>query len=57
MLLSDSLAFAERLDDAGAEYEFALHEGVHHGFMMFSPRLERANAAIDKAAAFARKFG
>jgi acetyl esterase len=56
VLLSDTLALAERLDAAEADYELVIHEGVHHGFMMCSPRLEEANVAIEKAAGFARKI-
>jgi len=56
-LLSDTLAFARRLDDAEADYELVIYEGVHHGFMMWSSRLAEADAAIHRAAAFARKIG
>jgi acetyl esterase len=57
VLLSDTFALAKRLDAAEADYELVMHEGVHHGFMMFSSRLDEANEAIEKAAAFARRFG
>jgi acetyl esterase len=57
VLLSDTLTLAKRLDAAEADYELVMHEGVHHGFMMFTPRLDEANEAIEKAAAFARRFG
>jgi acetyl esterase/lipase len=43
ILLSDTLALAERLDAAEADYELVIHEGVHHSFMMCSTRLEEAN--------------
>ena len=57
VLLSDTLTLAKRLEAAEADYELVIHEGVHHGFMMFTPRLDEANQAVEKAAAFARRFG
>jgi len=55
-LLSDTLTLAKRLDSAEAEYELAIHEGVHHGFMMWSGRLKEADAAIARAAEFAQRL-
>ncbi len=33
-------------------HRFAIHEGLHHGFMQMSLRLPEARAAIRQAAAF-----
>jgi acetyl esterase len=55
-LLSDTLALTRRLDAAGVEYDLAVHEGVHHGFMMWSGRLKEADAAIARAGEFARRI-
>ena len=52
VLLFDTLNFAKRLDAAGTNYELALHEGVHHGFMQFSAFLEEARRAIMLAGDF-----
>jgi acetyl esterase len=51
-LFSDAIGFAMRLEAAGVPHRFALHEGVHHGFMQMSLRLPEARAAIRQAAAF-----
>lgn len=51
-LLSDSLALVKRLTLAGVPHEFALHQGVHHGFMQMSLRLPEAEAAIARSARF-----
>ena len=32
-LLSDTLALVARLEAAETDYEFVLHEGLHHGFL------------------------
>ena len=57
VLLCDTLAFAARLDAAGAVHELVIHEGVHHGFMQFSARLEEARRAFRLAGEyFRRKF-
>jgi acetyl esterase len=55
-LLSDTLALTRRLDAAGVEYDLVVHEGVHHGFMMWSGRLKEADAAIARAGEFARRI-
>jgi acetyl esterase len=54
-LLSDSLVLIEKLEAAGVDYAFDLHEGLHHGFMLMSPRLPAADSAIEQAAAFYRR--
>ena len=50
VLLCDSLNFVDRLRQAGARHEFVLHEGVHHGFMQFTLKLEEARRAVKLAA-------
>ena len=40
------LAFAERLDAAGATYELTVHEGVQHAFMQHTARLDEARRAF-----------
>ena len=52
VLLCDTLDLAARLREAGASFELAMHEGVHHGFLQFSARLEEARRAIGLAADF-----
>ncbi len=56
-LLCDTLAMIEKLDEAGVDYEFALHEGLHHGFMLMSSKLKAADEAIERGAAFFRRHG
>ena len=46
VLLCDTLALANRLAVVGAAHELVIHEGVHHGFMQFSARLEEARRAF-----------
>jgi len=55
-LLGDTLALTKRLDAAEVEYDLSVHEGVHHGFMMWSGRLKEADAAIARAGEFARRI-
>ena len=52
VLLCDTLGFAARLEEVGASFELQVHEGVHHGFLQFSSRLEEARRAMALAAAF-----
>jgi acetyl esterase len=51
-LLFDTIGLAERLDAAGATYELTIHEGVQHGFMQHTARLEEARRAFRLAGAF-----
>lgn len=51
-LLNEDIAMARRLKQAGAPFRFALHEGVHHGFMQMTAFLPEARAAFPPAAAF-----
>ncbi len=53
-LLSDTLAFRDRLAAAGVAHELAVTPGVHHGFMQMSLRLAAAREAFAQAAAFYR---
>lgn len=53
-LLSDTLAIAEKLDAADADYTLVLHEGLHHGFMQMSSKLPAATEAIEQAGTFYR---
>ena len=55
VLLCDAVAFAEKLKNAGADFEFVLHEGVHHGFMQFSAHLEESRRAFRMAGDFFRR--
>ena len=55
VLLCDTLAFAERLHAAGSAYELVVHEGVHHGFMQFSAKLEETRRAFKMAGSFFRR--
>ena len=52
VLLCDTLNFVQRLRHAGAAHELVLHEGVHHGFMQFTHKLEEARRAVKLAAAY-----
>lgn len=51
-LLSDTLALVKRLQLIGVNPRFALHPGVHHGFMQMSLRLPEAQLAITQAGRF-----
>ncbi len=53
-LLSDTLAFRDRLAAAGVAHELAITPGVHHGFMQMSLRLVAAREAFAQAAGFYR---
>ena len=53
-LLSDTLAFRDRLARAGVPHELAVYPGVHHGFMQMTLRLVAAREAFTRAAAFHR---
>ncbi len=53
-LLSDTLAFRDRLAAAGVAHELAVTPGVHHGFMQMSLRLGAAREAFAQAATFYR---
>ena len=53
-LLSDTLAFRDRLAKAEVPHELAVHSGVHHGFMQMTLRLAAAREAFAQAAAFTR---
>lgn len=49
-LLSDTLALVGRLEALGHPHRFVLHEGVHHGFLQWTSRLEAASRAVALAA-------
>lgn len=51
-LLFDTIALAERLDAAGVTYDLTIHEGVHHGLMQQTAKLEEARRAFRLAGAF-----
>ncbi len=51
-LLCDTLAMAQRLEEAGVRYDVNVHEGVHHGFMQITERLSEARRAYDLAKDF-----
>jgi acetyl esterase len=51
-LLFDTIALAEKLDAAGANYELTVHEGVQHAFMQHTARLEEARRAFRLAGEF-----
>ncbi len=53
-LLSDTLAFHDRLAAAGVAHDLAVYPGVHHGFMQMTLRLTAAREAFGRAAAFYR---
>ena len=53
-LLSDTLAFRDRLAEAGVPHELAIYPGVHHGFMQMTLRLAAAREAFARAAGFYR---
>ena len=53
-LLSDTLAFRDRLAEGGVPHELAVYPGVHHGFMQMTLRLAAAREAFAQAAAFYR---
>lgn len=55
VLLCDTLNFAKKLDATGTNYELAVHEGVHHGFMQFSAHLEEASRAMTLAGNFFKR--
>lgn len=55
VLLCDTLALAGRLETAGTSHELVIHEGVHHGFMQFSARLEEARRAFRLAGDYFRR--
>ena len=55
VLLCDTLAFAERLRRVGVPHELVVHEGVHHGFVQYSARLEEARRAFALAGEFYRR--
>lgn len=57
VLLCDTLALAARLEAAGTAHKLVIHEGVHHGFMQFSTRLEEARRAFRLAGEWWRKTG
>jgi acetyl esterase len=54
-LLSDTIAMARLLDNAGAVYDIDVHEGVHHGFMQITERLTPARRAYELVGDFWRK--
>lgn len=49
-LLSDTLGLVERLEGLGHPHRFALHEGVHHGFLQWTSRLKASNEAFEPIA-------
>ena len=53
-LLSDTLAFRDRLAEVGVPHELVVCPGVHHGFMQMTLRLAAACEAFARAAAFCR---
>ena len=53
-LLSDTLAFRDRLAEVGLPHELAVYPGVHHGFMQMTLRLAAAREAFARAATFTR---
>ena len=55
-LMSDSEAFADKLQAAGVPYTFKRYSGVPHAFVMMSRLYAGADAALDDAAAVARGF-
>jgi acetyl esterase/lipase len=55
VLLSDSLRLALRLSSAGQPFDLEIREGCWHVWHLFAPWLPEAGAAIDAAAAHARR--
>ena len=55
-LISDSLAFADKLQAAGVEHTLKRYPGVPHAFVMMSRLYHRADAALEDAARAARAF-
>ena len=55
-LRDDSLLLARRLVEAGARFQFKVHEGVNHGFMQMSSELPEALTAFEDAATFIQPF-
>jgi acetyl esterase len=53
-LLCDTLAFAQRVRQAGGHCGLVVHEGVQHGFVQITARLEEARRAIRVAGDFLR---
>jgi acetyl esterase len=49
-LLSDTLALVARLEGLDHPHRFVLHEGVHHGFLQWTSRLEAARRGVAAAA-------
>ena len=54
-LLCDTVAMAQRLEEADAVYEAHVHEGVHHGFMQQTARLAEARRAFGLMGEFWRR--
>jgi acetyl esterase len=54
-LLCDTVAMCNRLEAAGATFEVNIHEGVQHGFMQQSARLEEARRAFSLMGEFVRR--
>ena len=54
-LMCDTLKFAERLEDAEATFEVNVHEGLHHGFIQQTAKLEEARRAMRLAIDFYRR--
>jgi acetyl esterase/lipase len=52
----DGALLARRLAEAGARFEFKMHEGVNHGFMQMSSELPEALTAFKDAATFIHPF-
>ena len=54
-LLCDTLRFCERLEQAGAQFEVHIHEGLQHGFMQQTVRLQEARRAFTLMGDFVRR--